>query len=106
MFVHFSYVRPSSYTTREALKDIESRCEQHLISKGHYMWFKFQKVRAFLVKGSPFLEDMASRYPNSRIRIDYTGDIGVEGLYTLFRKYGKIMDIVMLPPIKDMPRQA
>ncbi|KAF9195937.1 mitochondrial escape protein 2 [Haplosporangium sp. Z 11] len=106
MFVHFSYVRPSSYTTREALKDIESRCEQHLISNGHYMWFNFQKVRAFLVKGSPFLEDMASRYPNNRIRIDYTGDIGVEGLYTLFRKYGKIMDIIMLPPVKDMPRQA
>ncbi|KAG0264671.1 mitochondrial escape protein 2, partial [Mortierella polycephala] len=106
MFVHFSYVRPSSYTTKEALKDIESRCEQHLISNGHHMWFNFQKVRAFVVKGSPFLEDMASRYPNSRIRIDYTGDIGVERLYTLFRKYGKIMDIVMLPPIKDMPRQA
>ncbi|KAG0209724.1 mitochondrial escape protein 2 [Mortierella sp. GBA30] len=108
MFVHFSYVRPSSYTTKEALKEIESRCEQHLISHDHYMWFNFQKVRAFLVKGSPFLEDMASRYPNSRIRIEYTGgDPGVEGLYSLFRKYGKIMDIVMLPPVKDIPyRQA
>ncbi|KAG0217527.1 mitochondrial escape protein 2 [Mortierella sp. NVP41] len=106
MFVHFSYVRPSSYTTKEALKEIESRCEQHLISKGHYMWFNFQKVRAFLVKGSPFLEDMASRYPNSRIRIEFSGNLNVEGLYTLFRKYGKIMDIVMVPPVKDMPRQA
>ncbi|KAF8937304.1 RNA12 protein-domain-containing protein [Dissophora ornata] len=103
MFVHFSYVHPSSYTTREALKEIESRCEQHLISHDHYMWFNFQKVRAFLVKGSPFLEDMASRYPNSRIRIEYTGDINVEGLYTLFRKYGKIIDIVTLPPVKDVP---
>ncbi|KAF9565318.1 mitochondrial escape protein 2 [Mortierella alpina] len=106
MFVHFSYVHPSSYTTKEALKEIESRCEQHLISHGHYMWFNFQKVRAFLVKGSPFLEDMASRYPNSRIRIEYTGEPGVEGLYSLFRKYGKIMDIVMIPPVKDMPKQA
>ncbi|KAF9940936.1 mitochondrial escape protein 2 [Mortierella antarctica] len=106
MFVHFSYVHPSSYTTKEALKEIESRCEQHLISNGHYMWFNFQKVRAFLVKGSPFLEDMASRYPNSRIRIEYTGEPGVEGLYSLFRKYGKIMDIVMVPPVKDMPKQA
>ncbi|KAF9292407.1 mitochondrial escape protein 2 [Mortierella alpina] len=106
MFVHFSYVHPSSYTTKEALKEIESRCEQHLISHGHYMWFNFQKVRAFLVKGSPFLEDMASRYPNSRIRIEYTGEPGVEGLYSLFRKYGKIQDIVMIPPVKDMPKQA
>ncbi|CAO3564188.1 unnamed protein product [Mortierella alpina] len=106
MFVHFSYVHPSSYTTKEALKEIESRCEQHLISHGHYMWFNFQKVRAFLVKGSPFLEDMASRYPNSRIRIEYTGEPGVEGLYSLFRKYGKIMDIIMVPPVKDMPKQA
>ncbi|KAG0096400.1 mitochondrial escape protein 2 [Podila epicladia] len=107
MFVHFSYVHPSSYTTKEALKEIESRCEQHLMSHGHYMWFNFQKVRAFLVKGSPFLEDMASRYPNKRIRIEYTGDPGgVEGLYTLFRKYGKIVDIVQVPPVKDMPKQA
>ncbi|KAG0347787.1 mitochondrial escape protein 2 [Podila humilis] len=106
MFVHFSYVHPSSYTTKEALKEIECRCEQHLISHGHYMWFNFQKVRAFLVKGTPFLEDMASRYPNKRIRIEYTGDLGVEGLYTLFRKYGKIVDIFQLPPVKDMPKQA
>lgn len=106
MFVHFSYVHPNSYTTKEALREIESRCEQHLMSHGHYMWFNFQKVRAFLVKGSPFLEDMASRYPNSRIRIEYTGDLGVEGLYSLFRKYGKIMDITLLPAVKDMPRQA
>lgn len=106
MFVHFSYVRPSSYTTKEALKEIESRCEQHLISKGHYMWFNFQKVRAFLVKGSPFLEDLASRYPNSRIRVEFAGNLNVEQLYTLFRKYGKIMDISLLTPVKDMPRQA
>jgi hypothetical protein len=106
MFVHFSYVHPSSYTTREAMKEIESRCEQHLISHGHYMWFNFQKVRAFLVKGAPFLEDMASRYPNSRIRVEYTGEINVEGLYSLFRKYGKIMDIIPMPIVKDMPKQA
>ncbi|KAF9937505.1 mitochondrial escape protein 2 [Modicella reniformis] len=106
MFVHFSYVHPSSYTTREALKEIESRCEQHLISHIHYMWFNLRKVRAFLVKGSPFLEDMASRYPSGRVRVEYTGDANVEGLFTLFRKYGKIIDIIMLPPVKDMPRQA
>ncbi|KAF9585237.1 mitochondrial escape protein 2 [Lunasporangiospora selenospora] len=106
MFVHFSYVHPSSYTTKEALKEIESRCELHLMSHGHYMWFNFQKVRAFLVKGEPFLEDMASRYPNKRIRVEYTGNLEVEGLYTLFRKYGKIVDIHPVPPVKDMPKQA
>ncbi|KAG0371719.1 mitochondrial escape protein 2, partial [Mortierella sp. AD032] len=91
MFVHFSYVHPTSYTTKEALKEIESRCEQYLISHGHYMWFNFQKVRAFLVKGQPFLEDMASRYPNKKVRIE---------------KYGKIVDIFQVPPVKDMPKQA
>ncbi|KAG0261304.1 mitochondrial escape protein 2 [Mortierella polycephala] len=106
MFVHFSYVHPVSYTTKEALKEIESRCEQHLMSHGHYMWFNFQKVRAFLVKGTPFLEDMASRYPNKKIRVEYSGDLGIEGFYTLFRKYGKIVDIVQVPPVKDMPKQA
>ncbi|KAF9175986.1 mitochondrial escape protein 2 [Mortierella sp. AD011] len=106
MFVHFSYVRPSSYTTKEALKEIEGRCELYLQSHGHYMWFNFQKVRAFLVKGTPFLEDMASRYPNKKVRIEYSGDLGIEGLYTLFRKYGKVVDITQLPPVKDMPKQA
>ncbi|KAK3840752.1 MAG: RNA12 protein-domain-containing protein [Linnemannia gamsii] len=106
MFVHFSYVHPTSYTTKEALKEIESRCEQYLMGHGHYMWFNFQKVRAFLVKGQPFLEDMASRYPNKKVRIEYSGDLGVEGLYTLFRKYGKIVDIFQVPPVKDMPKQA
>ncbi|KAF9354019.1 mitochondrial escape protein 2 [Mortierella sp. AD094] len=106
MFVHFSYVHPSSYTTKEALKEIEGRCELYLQSHGHYMWFNFQKVRAFLVKGTPFLEDMASRYPNKRVRIEYSGTLGIEGLYTLFRKYGKVVDIIQLPPVKDMPKQA
>ncbi|KAF9116865.1 mitochondrial escape protein 2 [Mortierella sp. AM989] len=106
MFVHFSYVHPNSYTTKEALKEIESRCELYLQGHGHYMWFNLQKVRAFLVKGTPFLEDMASRYPNKKVRIEYTGTLGIEGLYTLFRKYGKIVDITQLPPVKDMPKQA
>ncbi|KAF9582484.1 mitochondrial escape protein 2 [Lunasporangiospora selenospora] len=106
MFVHFSYVHPKSYTTREALKEIESRCEQHLISHDHYMWFNFQKVRAFMVKGTPFLEDMASRYPNSKIRVEYTGNASVESLYNTFRKYGRIVDVVQVPLVKDMPRQV
>ncbi|KAG0000752.1 mitochondrial escape protein 2, partial [Entomortierella chlamydospora] len=106
MFVHFSYIRPTSYTTRDALKEIENRCEQHLVSHNHYMWFNLQKVRAFLVKGTPFLEDMASRYPNKKIRIEFTGDINVEGLYTIFRKYGKIIDITLLPQVGNAPKQA
>ncbi|KAG0366425.1 RNA12 protein-domain-containing protein [Gamsiella multidivaricata] len=106
MFLHFSYVHPSSYTTKEALKEIESRCEQHLLGHGHYMWFNLQKVRAFLVKGTPFLEDLSSRYPNKKIRIEYSGGLGIEGLYELFRKYGKIVDIVQVAPVKDMPQQA
>ncbi|KAF9357188.1 mitochondrial escape protein 2 [Mortierella sp. AD094] len=106
MYVHFSYTRPASYTTREALKEIENRCEQHLVSHNHYMWFNLQKVRAFLVKGTPFLEDMASRYPNKKIRIEFTGDLNVEGLYAIFRKYGKIIDITMLPQVGNAPKQA
>ncbi|KAF9416915.1 mitochondrial escape protein 2 [Entomortierella beljakovae] len=98
MFVHFSYIRPESYTTREALKEIENRCEQHLISHNHYMWFNLQKVRAFLVKGKPFMEDMASRYPNKKIKIELKGDMTFEEVYTIFRKYGKIVDITMSSP--------
>ncbi|KAF8952689.1 mitochondrial escape protein 2 [Entomortierella lignicola] len=106
MYVHFSYIRPSSLSTKEALKEIETRCEQHLISHDHYMWFNFQKVRAFLVKGKPFLEDMASRYPYKKIRIEFTGELEVEGLYAIFRKYGRIIDINMIPTASGAPKQA
>src|SRR5690606_22354085 len=48
-----------------------------------------------------------SRYPNNRIRVEYSGDTNLEGLYTLFRKYGKIVDInIVSSAAKDGPKTA
>ncbi|OAD00271.1 hypothetical protein MUCCIDRAFT_44126, partial [Mucor lusitanicus CBS 277.49] len=67
-------------------------------------------VRAFLVKGSPFMEDMIARYPTNRLRIEFQGEaVNVERLYRHLRPYGKVFDIALYPnPIvaKDPARYA
>jgi hypothetical protein len=59
------------------------------------MWFNLQKVRAYLVKGTPFLEDMTSRFPNKRLRVELSQEMTMEAIYPIFRKYGKIVEIDM-----------
>lgn len=60
--------------------------------------YNFQPVRSFLVKGHPFLEDMVSRFPSLRLRIEFQGEpINIENLYQHVRLYGKIYDIAAYP---------
>ncbi|KAI9497812.1 RNA12 protein-domain-containing protein [Zychaea mexicana] len=60
--------------------------------------FNLQQIRAFLVKGEPFLEDLVARYPSPRLRIEFQGEpVTVERLYKHLREYGKIYDIALHP---------
>ena len=61
--------------------------------------FNFRQVRAFLVKGQPFLEDILAHYPTPRLRIEFQGEkpVNVESLYHLLRPYGNIFDISLYP---------
>lgn len=72
--------------------------------------FNLQPIRAFLVKGSPFLEDMIARYPTQKLRIEFQGEaVNIEKLYTHLRPYGKVFDISLHPnPLtaKDPSRYA
>lgn len=78
-------------------------------------WFNpFRRVTARLVQGTPWLEDLY-RYPTSLLRVEFVpAEPGVtpqelpeETLYTLFRKYGKIADILPQPnDSKVIPRYA
>lgn len=72
--------------------------------------FNFRTVRAFLVKGSPFLEDMIARYPTQRLRIEFQGEpVNIERLYKHLRPYGRVFDISLYPNphiAKDPARYA
>ncbi|CAG8467028.1 9747_t:CDS:10 [Ambispora leptoticha] len=107
MFVNFSYKADSAWKA-QALEEIRERVEQHLKNQHVVPWFSASEARVFLVKGEPFIEDLTSRYPASRLRVEFQGsDVTIESLYKVFRPYGRIRDINILPPsVKDLPRYA
>ena len=89
------------------MEGIESKLREHL--KEHPvkpMFSPWSRLRAALVKGRPWIEDL-HRFPTQRLRIEFlppqTGapasELTEEQLYTVFRKFGKILNIV--PPPSD-----
>ncbi|EPB90204.1 hypothetical protein HMPREF1544_02888 [Mucor circinelloides 1006PhL] len=94
----------------DVAKDIVSRINDYIAKQNIVAPYNLQSVRAFLVKGSPFMEDMIARYPTNRLRIEFQGEaVNVERLYRHLRPYGKVFDIALYPnPIvaKDPARYA
>ncbi|KAG9291024.1 hypothetical protein G9A89_012896 [Geosiphon pyriformis] len=107
MFVKFSFCADPAQKD-QALEDIREIVENHCPNKRVIPWFNFIKPRVFLVKGEPFIEDLTSRYPASRLRVEFQGsDVSIETLYKIFRCYGRIRDInILSPSVKDLPRFA
>lgn len=78
-------------------------------------WFNlFRGIQARLVRGTPWLEDLY-RFPASTIKVEFVAteaggppeQLSEEVLYSLFRRYGKIADILPQPAdSKDMPKYA
>ncbi|KAF0635146.1 hypothetical protein FPSE5266_11608 [Fusarium pseudograminearum] len=95
--------------------EIEAQLGKRLREKPIKPWFSiFRPVNARLVQGTPWLEDLY-RYPTSFVKIEFVPpspgitpeELPEETLYTLFRKYGKIADIVPQPTdSKITPRYA
>ncbi|KAI1341643.1 RNA12 protein-domain-containing protein [Xylariaceae sp. FL0016] len=96
-------------------KEIESAVNKHLEEKSIKPFFSpFRKVQSGLVKGIPWLEDLA-RFPTSRLRVEFAPpnpgedavELSQETLYSLFRRYGKIAEIVSQPwDSKVLPKYA
>ena len=74
------------------------------ICEGISQYFRTHDVRAFLcphpvrayrVKGTPYLEDLNSRYPSSQlhIRLDPPEKVKEERLYEMLRRYGQLDDL-------------
>lgn len=78
-------------------------------------WFSpWRGVRAGLVKGIPWLEDL-HRYPKNRIKIEFVPkapgeeavELSQETIYSIFRRYGKISEITsQASDSKVAPRYA
>lgn len=61
-----------------------------------------QPVRAHRVLGEPYLEDLLSRFPSSRIRVAVKppGSISEELMFEKLRNYGELADLTKLPDDK------
>ncbi|KAI1109479.1 escape protein-like protein 2 [Nemania sp. NC0429] len=109
VFVKFSH--PAELTSSE----LEKSVSKVLADKPIKPFFNpFRTVQAGLVKGVPWLEDL-QRFPTTRLRIEFVpknpGDDAVElsqeTLYSLFRRYGSISEIISQPwDSKVLPRYA
>ncbi|KAK0651186.1 RNA12 protein-domain-containing protein [Cercophora newfieldiana] len=95
--------------------EIEDRIAQALEDKPIKPWFNpFLCIKTGLVRGRPWLEDLY-RFPKSRLRVEYVAatdtespaELSQETLYSIFRRYGKIADIVPQPSdSKILPKYA
>ncbi|BGP44021.1 mitochondrial escape protein 2 [Rhodotorula kratochvilovae] len=84
--------------TERITAHVEKLTSESLSKNGFKPWFALGRPsRAFLVKGTPWMEDM-NRFPSREIRLEYEGsEIPQEELYQIFRPYGKIHDIIPGP---------
>ncbi|KAK5137062.1 hypothetical protein LTR08_001071 [Meristemomyces frigidus] len=104
--------------THDAATDAATVAEAvRLHLKEHHIrawWNPFQTVRAGLVLGRPWVEDLF-RLPSRRLRVEFlppqpgaeVAELSQEQLYSFFRPYGKLADIVTQPSdSKIAPRFA
>lgn len=96
-------------------ESIENAIKEHLKTNPVKPWFNpFLKVDADLVRGTPWIEDLY-RIPSQTLKVEFlptspdksAAELTQESLYSLFRPYGKILDIQTQPSdSKVLPRYA
>jgi RNA12 protein/RNA recognition motif. (a.k.a. RRM, RBD, or RNP domain) len=108
-FVKFSYEDPVSPN------ELEGTLKAYLHEKPIKPWFNpFRRVRAFLVQGRPWIEDL-KRLPSTKLKVEFlptspessAAELTQETLYSLFRRYGKLAEISAQPSdSKVLPKYA
>jgi len=103
------------YEPGQDVKEIEKTVKQFLEDNPIRPWFNpVRRVKTFLVQGKPWVEDLY-RIPNPRVKVEFVPtwpgrpaeELSQETLYSLFRRYGKLLDILPQPTeSKDVPRFA
>jgi hypothetical protein len=108
-FVKFTH--DGSTSTSEIEKTLKEYLKANRIKP---WWSPFRRMHVNLVRGRPWVEDL-SRLPTSRLRVEFVPsepgaeavELSQEQLYTFFRQYGKLGDIIVQPPdSKVLPKFA
>lgn len=104
-----------SHDPSESAKEIDGSIKQYLEDNPIRPWFNpFWRVRCYTVRGRPWLEDLY-RAPTPKVKVEFVPtepgqpaqELGQEALYSLFRRYGKLSEIVPQPTdSKDLPKYA
>lgn len=104
-----------SHDTAVSPPEVEGTLKAYLKESPIKPWFNpFRRVRAFLVRGKPWIEDLY-RVPGPRIRVEFmpttpeasAAELTQETLFSLFRPYGKLAEITPQPSdSKTVPRYA
>lgn len=108
-FVKFTYGGGTSAI------DVEAVVQEYLKKEQIKQWWNpFDRMRASLVHGVPWVEDLY-RLPSPRVRVEFlptspgneVAELSQEQLYSFFRPYGKLMDIIsQASDSKVLPRFA
>lgn len=97
------------------VEDIRAAVQEHLIKNPIRPWYNpLQTAEIELVRGRPWIEDL-TRIPSQSLKVEFLSDsaegkaveLTQEALYTLFRPFGKLLDIHPQPAdSKVEPRYA
>ncbi|KAG5971990.1 hypothetical protein E4U58_007029 [Claviceps cyperi] len=103
------------YAASISPQEIESTLLKKLQEQPLKPWFSpFRGITARLVRGTPWLEDLY-RFPSTLVKVEFVPpeprataeELSEESLYSMFRRYGKIADILPQPfDSKVVPRYA
>ncbi|KAG5936595.1 hypothetical protein E4U59_004916 [Claviceps monticola] len=103
------------YAASISPQEIESTLLKKLQEQPLKPWFSpFRGITARLVRGTPWLEDLY-RFPSTLVKVEFVPpepgataeELSEEILYSMFRRYGKIADILPQPfDSKVVPKYA
>ncbi|KAG6854990.1 hypothetical protein C0991_009813 [Blastosporella zonata] len=96
VFVRFAY---TASEPEDALKTIKHELSDVTAKHGIPSWLGLNKGKIWVVKGTPWREDM-DRYASPIINVAFDGpDLQEQSLYQLFRPFGRIKDLTMPVPV-------
>lgn len=105
-FTFKSEAKGNTDNSAVALADILKMIRSHLNTGDSVTdapkFFTYDRIRAFLVKGQPFLEDISSNLASSKVKIEiWGGELNsVEPLFEQLRPFGRIFDLTLFKDAK------
>ncbi|KAI9683753.1 MAG: mitochondrial escape protein 2 [Bathelium mastoideum] len=109
--VFVKFTRSENDSFGEIERRVKTYLQEHPIRPP---WWPFLRVDANLVHGRPWVEDLFRR-PSLRLKVEFlpakpgveAAELSQEQLYSVFRPYGKLLDIIPQPPdSKILPKFA